>query len=286
MIFPKKYQNLIFAFILSLIIPLVIISVYDRLRSSFGSYDEVSKYSSRPLLGKILHTTKKTIKASSQESSPYLESLRLLRTNLDFFIRDSQRRVILVTSSIENEGKSFTAYNLAMSFALLKKSVVLVTFDLRKPSNYPGLSVENMIGITSYYIGKATMEDIIVHTEVERMDIIPAGKLPPNPAELIELERTKDIINQLKHRYDYIILDTPPIYYFTDTFLLMKHADINLLVIRHNVTNKNIFSRTIHSIEEKNIPNVALVYNDIPVESNYKYGYKYYQKKQVVKDRV
>ena len=276
-VFPKKSQNFAFALILSILLPIVLLSVYNRFRVTFANYEEITKITSFPILGKLLHSHKKDQwNITESANTPYVESLRSLRTNLDYFIRNTTRQVILITSSTENEGKSFTAYNLALGFSLLKKKTLLIGFDLRKPTKYLGLDATDMIGITSYYIGKATLDDIIVKTDNPKLDVIPAGKIPPNPAELIELDKTKEIFNTLKNMYDYIIVDTSPMHYFTDAFLLMKHSDIKLIVARHNITNRHIFSKLIANIEEKNIANVALIYNDIPVEGEYKYGYKYY----------
>ena len=276
-VFPKKGQNYIFAFILALVLPVVISSIYSRFRITFAGVDEVSKLTTFPILGKLLHSHKKDQWTVSESSNtPYIESMRSLRTNLDYFIRNTTRQVILISSTSENEGKSFTALNLASGFALLRKKTLLLCFDLRKPTQYLGLDATNMIGITSYYIGKATLDDIIIKTDNDRLDIIPAGNIPPNPSELIELDKTRDIFNTLKNMYDYIIVDSPPLYYFTDAFLLMKHSDIKLLVVRHNITKRNIFNTLIGNIEEKEISNVGIIYNDLPVEGDYKYGYKYY----------
>ncbi len=276
-VFPKKSQNYIFALILCIILPVGFIMTAERFKVTFSNYEEITKLTSIPVLGKLLHSHKREQSNLNEATyTPYIESLRLLRTNLDYFIRNTTRQVILITSSSENEGKSFTAYNLALGFAMLKKNTVLVSYDLRKPSKYLGVDATNMIGLTSYYIGKATMEDIIVKTGIEKLDIIPAGNIPPNPAELIELDKTKDIFNLLKNMYDYIIVDSPPLYYFTDGFLLMKYSDIKLLVTRHDVTNRIIFTKTIKNIEDKNISNMAIIYNDIPIEGEYRHGYKYY----------
>lgn len=276
-VFPKKSQNYIFALILSLILPVVFTSINDRFRVTFANVEEVAKVTSFPILGKLLHSNKKDQwDLAEGTNTPYIESLRSLRTNLDYFIRNTTRQVILISSTSESEGKSFTAFNLAAGFALLRKKTLLICFDLRKPTQYLGLDATNMIGITSYYIGKATLDDIIIKTDNDRLDIIPAGNIPPNPSELIELDKTKDIFNTLKNIYDYIIVDSPPLHYFTDAFLLMKHSDIKLIMVRHNVTKRNIFNALMKNIEDKEIANVGIIYNDIPVEGEYKYGYKYY----------
>lgn len=276
-IFPKNSQNILFAIILALILPAVFSSIYARFRVTFADVDELMKLTSFPVLGRLLHAHNRNLWSFSETTNnPYTESLRSLRTNLDYFIRNTTRQVILISSCSENEGKSFTAFNLASSFAMLRKKTVLICFDLRKPTQYMGHDAANMIGITSYYIGKATLDDIIIKTDNEKLDIIAAGNIPPNPSELIELDKTREIFNNLKNIYDYIIVDSPPLFYFTDAFLLMKHSDIKLLIVRNNYSKKRIFTTLIKNIEEKEITNVGIIYNDIPIEGEYKYGYNYY----------
>lgn len=155
--------------------------------------------------------------------------------------------------------------------ALSDKKVVLIGMDLRKPKIYGDFNLKNDMGMTNYLIGKATVDQIIHHTQISTLDIIPAGPIPPNPAELILDDRMDQIIQELKTRYDYIIIDTPPVGLVTDAQILMKYADITIYVVRegYSVTT---FTETINDLyETKGIKNLYLLLNDTRIYSK-KYG--------------
>jgi capsular exopolysaccharide synthesis family protein len=182
--------------------------------------------------------------------------------------------VILLTSTSSGEGKTFCSLNLATAFALNGHKTILLDFDLRSPKIHQEFASNNMIGISSYLIDKAILEDIIVPTQVENLDFMPAGPAAPNPAELINTDRTSELIDKLKEMYDYIIIDSAPAGILTETYILMKYADLNVFIVRLNKSIKEFSRLTLKNIETNKFFNTTLIINDIYAnrESN-KYGY-------------
>jgi capsular exopolysaccharide synthesis family protein len=210
------------------------------------------------------------------------ESFRALRTNLDFYVRGGQKKVILVTSCIEGEGKSFVSLNLAMSYAQLGRKTILVGFDMRKPISYFEELNESQEGLSSYMINKIGLEDIIIKSPQDKLDYILSGILPPNPGELIALEKTEELLTKLKNDYDIIVLDTTPLAQVSDAFLLMNHAELKIIIARYNMTLKKVFSLIMKDLELKKVGNVCIVLNDNRFYSDqYGYGYGYYSKGKI-----
>jgi capsular exopolysaccharide synthesis family protein len=267
--------NYVIAIFLGLFFPFSIILIRDFLNNKVSDIQEIETISLLPVLGQVLHNTTKS-KAIIRDfpKSPIADSFRAIRTNLQFFSRGNDRMVILITSSSSGEGKSFCSVNLASVYALLGKKTLLLGFDLRRPALFQDLDLNNEIGITSYLINNNKINDIIQHTEIENLDFIAAGPVPPNPVELIASEKTKYFFSELKNKYDYIIIDSAPIGAVTDSYLLFNYADINVFTIRHNHTNKEALKNNLKNIERKNIKNVSLLVNDVKLKKN-NYGYAY-----------
>jgi capsular exopolysaccharide synthesis family protein len=164
-------------------------------------------------------------------------------------------------------------------FALNGNRTCLLEFDLRRPKIHQEFTSSNMIGISSFLIDKAILEDIILPTQIENLDFIPAGPAAPNPAELINSERTAELMDKLREMYDYIVIDSAPAGLLTETHVLMKYADLNVLVARLDKTLKEGFKQTLKSIRTNGFNNLSLIINDIIINrESYRYGYdkKYY----------
>jgi len=211
------------------------------------------------------------------KTTPIVEMFRIIRTNVQFMLSGTEKPVILITSSISGEGKSFTSINLAMSFALMKKKVVLVGLDIRSPmlGDYLHLSKER--GITMYIADESyTVNDIIIPSNLHPyLDVIPAGPIPPNPAELIMNQRLDDLFLQLRGMYDYIIVDSAPIGLVSDTYLLNRLIDNCVYVARQNYTPREACSLINEIYEHKRINGMAVVLNGTNESSGYGYGYGY-----------
>ena len=154
------------------------------------------------------------------------EQVRALRTNLQFIIPDEKQKVLLFTSGISGEGKSFVSLNLGASLAMSGKKVIILELDLRKPKLHVGLGIESKSGLSNYLIGKASLNEIVIQIPAQNnYSIITSGPIPPNPAELLVNGKILQLIEQLKPDFDYIIMDAPPVGLVTDAQILGQYAD-------------------------------------------------------------
>jgi len=174
-----------------------------------------------------------------------------------------------------DEGKTFMAINLASAYSLLGKKTVLVGFDLRKPKIFSDFDITNDIGVSTWLIGRDNLDDVLNISKYDNLSIITAGPIPPNPSELISSAKTAELFISLKERFDYIIIDSPPIGSVSDTFHLSSLADICLIIVRQNKTFKHMLEGTINDLKISSIKNISLVINDIGLKVN---GYGYFGK--------
>ena len=183
--------------------------------------------------------------------------------------------MVVVSSSASGEGKSFVALNLAGLYAIAGKKTVLLGFDLRKHGLKEYLDIPHNQGITELIIGTRGLREV-AYAYRENLDVITAGKLPPNPSDLIESENTRALIEELKHHYEMIIVDTSPVGLVTDALPLAVLADINLYVVRPGHTLKKSLAPTFAQLEKSGISNVGMVMNSVdPAEHHVSYGYGY-----------
>ncbi|NVO20118.1 MAG: polysaccharide biosynthesis tyrosine autokinase [Bacteroidetes bacterium] len=275
---PNTKKNYILAFILGLGIPFGFFILKSTLNDKLVATDNIEQLTDVPVAGKIIHNTKKTRNVMFEfPKSSIAESFRALRTNLEFYLKGGNaRKVILVTSCIEGEGKSFNALNIAMSYAQLGRKTILLDCDLRKVTSYFNQENELIDGISSYLIEKSSLNKIIMHSPHDKLDYINSGPVPPNPSELLALDRTKELIFELRDQYDYIIIDTPPLAQVTDGYLLIDYADIKVIVARYNYSKKKICSLILRDLKKKKIENICIVLNDNRINmEQYGYGYGY-----------
>ncbi len=282
---PRSTLNYLIALLLGLLLPALYLFLKEFFNVTINDKKDVEKLTKNPIIGQI---------AQNESSSPLVvleapkssiaEAFRLIRTNIEFITQNQTPSVILVTSDTQGVGKSFNSMNIASVYALFGKKTILLGFDMRKPKIYEEFGLSNNIGLSSYLSNKENLEQIIQPSgKVQNLDIITSGPIPPNPAELIASEKCNLLIQELKQRYDYIIIDTPPLGLVTDAYLLMKHSNVNLFIVRQGETNKNFFGNIIKDIEDRNIP-VNIIINGIKMQSDYgpyksrygqHYGYRY-----------
>ena len=210
-------------------------------------------------------------------SSSASELFRLIRTNLQFMLNGSRDKVVLMTSARSGEGKSFISINLAASLALLqKKKVLLVGMDIRKPQLANYLGIAPTPGLTEYLSTEGMpIESIIRHDVVmKNMDVIVAGPVPPNPAELLASEHVDELFARLREMYDYIIIDSAPVGMVSDTFSLNRLADASIFVTRvnHSLISDLEYINKIY--EEKRLNKLSVVINGTKSKQGYGYGYK------------
>lgn len=266
--------------ILGLVFPLAIMIIYDIMNNRIS--DEATALERRlkiPLAGSLVKNHHGGhIAVHEGENSASAELFRTLRTNLRFMQqKDCTCPVMLVTSSVNGEGKSYVATNLAISLSLLGKRVALVGLDIRKPMLASYLNLPSQGCLTSYVAEDAyTIEDIIVPSGVANLDILPAGVVPPNPSELLQSERLDELMAELRQRYDYVIVDTAPIALVGDTYLLHRLADMTVYVTRANYTTYELVDLINQTHEQQRLPKMVAVLNGVNAKKvGYGYGYGY-----------
>jgi len=276
-VYPKRTLNYLIAGAGGLMIPFVIIMIVEFLNMRISSKKELENITDLPIIGHVFHNdSKNKVVITDSSNSPISESFRSIRTNLQFYSRGKDKQVILLTSSYSGEGKSFIAQNLASVFALFGKKTLLIGFDMRRPKIYQDLNMSNKVGMSSALINSASVEDIIQGTQIENLDYISAGPIPPNPLELIASERTDEVFKELKKLYDFIIIDSPPVGVVSDAYMLTKFADVTLFVVRQGYTHKDAFLNNIQHLKQKKITNVSIILNDVKARGMaYDYGYEY-----------
>ena len=273
---PNRRMNYIMGFIIGLIIPVGLILLFDQLNNSIQDPATISKKTRTPLLGTIGHNPYESfLPVYDKPKSSFTESFRALRTNLDFMLCESKCKAILVSSTISGEGKSFVVSNLAVSMAMLGKKTLILGLDLRKPKVHSMFGIDNAKGISTYLIGRDSLESVIVPTNIPNLSIIPSGPIPPNPAELSASHRLEEMVAALRNNYDMIVIDSPPVAVVTDAVLISRTCDTTLFVVRHRFTSVNALDLVDDLTKNKTIANLAIVLNDFKKPKGYGYGYSY-----------
>lgn len=203
------------------------------------------------------------------------ESYRTLRTNIQYSSFDKEYKTIVVTSSEQGEGKSTTAGNLALSMAQGEKKVILIDCDLRKPSLHKKFQISNLVGLSDVIVGKSDLASA-VHRYNKNLVILPSGKIPPNPSEMLSSKTMTKLLETLKEGFDYIIIDTPPVQAVTDSQILSVKADGTILVVKSERTKKESVQNAIDLLKKVNANIIGTVLNGIDASRNkYYYYYEY-----------
>ncbi len=283
---PKKIIIFIGALFLGLLLPSLFVLIRKFFANNVVNKEELKKYTHLTQIGSIPQNTRGTIKVvADQPNSITAEAFHSLRSNIIYYLMGKMNQVILVTSTNEGEGKSFSALNIASSFAVTNNKTVLVEFDLRRPSEiYTKIGIRGLVGVSSYLINKASLDEIIISTDVPNLDVILAGQIPPNPIELISSAQTTQLFEMLRKKYDYIIVDTPPYGLLTDSFVLMNYADFNIYVTRLGFVKKRMLLSSLDDIALKDIKNLHMLINgDIPKKGVHGKYYTYHKKEGMFK---
>lgn len=282
---PNKMLVMLVAVLVGLAVPLIIFLLKENLNYKIETDMDVKRLTNIPLLASLpLDKKKNPLVVNSQSTTPIAEMFRLLRTNLQFALGTPEKKIVLITSSISGEGKTFVSINLAVTFAL-KYKTILIGLDIRKPklANYMNLSQRQ--GIVSYLNGDITDVDSIIQPSGvhENLDVIAAGPVPPNPNELL-MERSLDrLFAELRNKYEYIIVDTSPVGSVSDSFLLDRISDVSLFVLRSKITPKAGINLVNNIYEDNRLKKLQLVLNGVSDDTNlgqygygrYGYGYGY-----------
>lgn len=273
---PNRLFTLAIALMMGLLLPLLLVYLKDLFTTKFSNQEELEEISQVPFIGHIHHNRHNTqLVVKDGKTSSIVELFRYVRNNLQFLLNKEDDKVILVTSSVSGEGKSFISTNIASSFALLGKRVALVGMDIRNPKLAQMLNLNEMPGVTSYLSRSDVSLAQIAQpcSEVKGLDVFVGGAIPPNPSELLLGDRVKDFFRDLREQYDVIIVDSAPVAQVSDTFALDKYSNATVYVTRANYTRRNLVKFMNRIAANKQLKNMCVVLNDTKPSNDNTYGY-------------
>lgn len=280
---PKGKLIYLIAFVLGIAIPVGIIYIIELLRYKIEDRSDVKKLTTVPIIGDIPASDNMPKEGSvvvrKNQNDMMAETFRNVRTNVQYMLGSNQK-VVLITSTTSGEGKSFVAANLAISFALLGKKVVIVGLDIRKPGLNKAFLLHKEDGITRYLADPehTDLMSLLQQSNVTpNLYILPGGAIPPNPTELVARDSLVQAVDRLKKEFDYVILDTAPIGMVTDTQLISRVADMSIYVCRAGYTPKAGYLFINELRDHKKLPNLCTIINDVNIKTG-KYGYGTYGK--------
>lgn len=275
---PKGRMIYLIALVLGVGIPVGVIYLLELTKFKIEGRSDVEKLTNVPIVGDIPLTDEKqgAIAVFENQNNLMSETFRNIRTNLQFML-ENDKKVILVTSTVSGEGKSFISANLAISLSLLGKKVIIVGLDIRKPGLNKVFNIPRKeVGITQYLANpEKNLMDLVQPSDVSKnLYILPGGTVPPNPTELLARDGLDKAIETLKKNFDYVILDTAPVGMVTDTLLIGRVADLSVYVCRADYTHKNEYTLINELAENNKLPKLCTVINGLDLKRR-KYGYYY-----------
>lgn len=260
---PKKPLLAFVALMMTFAIPFCILYVKKMLKNKIGSQDELEAITPAHLLGQIYHAREDELQVIADTNTKNAELFRYLRGNMQFVLPESTDKVVLVTSAVAAEGKSYIAANVASSLALMGKKVALVELNLRKPSLGEMFGIIASKGMSDYLSnGEVSLHDI-VSTTADGLDVYVAGTVPPNPSELLQGSRAAQLMEQLREQYDYVVVDSVSLATASDTFSLTSQADATVVVLRANSTKQAYVKWINRLMAEGKLSNVGFVLNGV-----------------------
>lgn len=291
---PKSAIIILAGLLIGLLLPFAFIYLLELFDNKIKSKHDIEKLShGKPVIGEIPQLEKgadELIKVN--DLSPMAEAFRILITNMNFMLPKKKGKVVFVTSTVKGEGKTFVSVNLALTIASPSKKTIIIGSDIRNPQlQRYNTARKGLIGLTEYLNDENVKLEEIVHPSSfnKNLDVIYSGSIPPNPTDLLSNGKYEVLIETLKEKYDYIILDTAPLMLVTDSFLISEVADITLYVTRSKYTEKTLIEFANKNIDAGKIKNVAFVLND--VDKDYfgygnKYGYGYSAKEKTFLEKL
>lgn len=275
---PKSKLILLGALLIGVLLPTGVIYIKDLLDTKVKSKNEIQSLGI-PYLGDIpLSETNDKIAVKKGERSSTAEGFRMLKTNIGFIKNENKEvKTIFVTSTLSKEGKSFVSLNLAATYGLAGKKVLLIGMDLRAPKILEYLKINSNKGVSNYLVNDNTeLNQLIIDLpEVENVSILPSGPIPPNPSELLNSDKTESLFNYAKENFDIVIVDTAPLGLVTDTLQISQFADMFVYVVRANYLDKRLLNIGQTFYNEQKLNNMAMILNGSEFQKGYGYGYGY-----------
>jgi len=265
---PKRTIIILVGVIIGFILGISQAFFRESFITTIQSAEDIEKLSSLPLYGKI------PLESNKVSKTIFTESLRNLRANLQFLPENKNHKVISITSSISGEGKTTIVASLSEVLARGSKKVIILDLDLRKASLHKTFNLKNDVGIYDYLTSKQKLKTIIQETDIPNLKIISSGNSILNPSELLLSPTLNKLFSKLRKKYDYIVIDTPPVGLISDAIVIMNYSDISLSIIRENYTKK-IFLNNIDIIANNHTNNkMGLILNAAKIDKGYDYAYE------------
>ena len=276
---PNKVLVLLIAVMLSVIIPSGVIFFENVFKSAVSNRDDLDSVTDIRVIGIVG-------RKSTKDGNNYIfehpksivaECFRSIRTNLQTAEDIAGRKVMMITSTVAGEGKSFFTVNLGAIFAMQNYKVALLGFDLRRPRLFDDFNLSNEAGLSNFLSGQMSLEQVTQKTNVPNLDMISAGPIPDNPAELFTHSVLDNLFNTLRQKYDYIIVDTPPVGVVADGYVLMQYVDLVLYMVREDYSKRK-YVQTLDDLyrEGKFIPNTYIILNAANLRRKFGYSYGHY----------
>ncbi len=277
---PNKNRILLIGLVIGLMIPAAIILLRRLIFPIFKDQEELERLTSVPILGEISKSESKSkdeIVIGENVSTPIAELFRLLRNNIGFTNRGTENKVILVTSAVSGEGKTFIAVNLAMTYALTGKKTLVIGLDIRRPALAHRFHMSNQRGATTYLSGQETdINKLIIQSkDSPNLYILTAGPVAPNPNELLMSPKMQEMMQKLREEYDYIIIDSAPLGIVSDTYLILRESDLQIFVTRANYSSRRGLRVLHQAIKQDKFTKVYIVLNGVDMGSG-SYLYRRY----------
>jgi len=273
---PSTMKNYLISMMLGLLVPMALIVIFDLLNNRIIGRHDIESITKAPIIGYISHSDYHVEDPVAEKpGSTLAESFRAVRTSLSFYTGQTKCPVVVISSPVSGEGKTFVSVNLATIISMMKKKVLIIGLDMRKPRVHAILKAGNGHGMSQYLSGNATFDEVIAPTEIENLWFAPSGPVPPNPAELIGSPKMAEFIMQARSNFDAVIIDTPPVGIVTDALLLSQLANVTLFVVRQKYTTRGSVAMLDEIYRKGEMSNIAIIVNDISASGYYGYGLRY-----------
>ncbi|WP_082133099.1 polysaccharide biosynthesis tyrosine autokinase [Mycolicibacterium obuense] len=279
---PKTGRNIALSLLLGTLLGVGLAILRDLLDNTVKDRENLEELAGTGIVGSIpldKERRKQAAIAFDRDNSGIAEAFRKLRTNLQFVAVDQPPRVIVVTSSMPHEGKSTTAVNLALALAEAEHSVVLVDGDMRRPMLDSYLDLVGAVGFSTVLSGAAVLDDALQETRFPGLSVLTSGAIPPNPSELLGSLAARKLLNELRTRFDYVIVDSTPLLAVTDAAILAAGADGVLLMARYGQTKRDQLAHSVRNLADVGAPLLGTVFTMVPTRGGaaYSYSYTYYR---------
>lgn len=276
---PQPPRNMAIGLGLGLVLGIGLAVLRDLLDITVKRREEFEEITKAGIVGSVpldKERRKQAAIAFESDSSPIAEAFRKLRTNLQFLAVDNPPRVIVVTSSMPNEGKSTTAINIALALAEAEHNVVLVDGDMRRPTLHKHLDLVQPVGFSTVLSGSASLEDALQETRFPGLTALTSGAIPPNPSELLGSLAAKKLLSEMRTQFDYVIVDSTPLLAVTDAAILAAGADGVLIMARFGHTKRDHLAHAVEALESVGARLLGAVFTMVPTRGSGSYAYAYY----------